>query len=139
MSHPRSGMEILSAPRPPRNRTGARRRSGASTETKPMVSSTSPTKAAPEEKGHVQALYAALPAPEARCLVNRLEWHSTPKHASWLNMAESELAVLTNQCLSRRIPGKPTLEKQVAAWETCRDKRHAKADRQFQPKRPVSN
>ena len=63
------------------------------------------------------SLYAAFPAPEARRLAKRFEWHYTPKHGSWLDMAESELAVLTSQCLSRRIPDKPTLEKEVAAWE----------------------
>ena len=77
------------------------------------------------------SLYAAFPAPEARRLVNRFEWHYTPKHGSWLNMAESELAVLTNQCLSRRIPDKQTLEQEVAAWESHRNNRHAKADWQF--------
>ena len=54
------------------------------------------------------SLYAAFPAPEARRLVERFEWRYTPKHGSWLNMAESELAVLTRQCLSRRIPDKNT-------------------------------
>ena len=48
------------------------------------------------------SLYAAFPAPEARRLVNRFEWHYTPPHGSWLDMAEYELAVLTTQCLSRR-------------------------------------
>ena len=55
------------------------------------------------------SLYAAFPAREARRLVQRFEWHYTPKHGSWLDMAESELAVLIRQCLSRRIPGKQTL------------------------------
>jgi hypothetical protein len=68
---------------------------------------------------------------EARRLANRFEWHYTPKHGSWLDMAESELAVLTSQCLSRRIPDKPTLEKEVAAWERHRNNHHAKADWQF--------
>jgi len=77
------------------------------------------------------SLYAAFPAPEARRLVNRFEWHYTPKHGSWLNMAESELAVLTTQCLSRRIPDKQTLKQEVAAWQSHRNKRHAKADWQF--------
>ena len=57
------------------------------------------------------SLYAAFPAPEARRLAERFEWHYTPKHGSWLDMAESELAVLTRQCLSRRIPDKQTLDK----------------------------
>jgi hypothetical protein len=77
------------------------------------------------------SLYTAFPAPEARRLVNRFEWHYTPKHGSWLDMAESELAVLTRQCLNRRIPDKQTLEKEVAAWERYRNEHHAKADWQF--------
>ena len=77
------------------------------------------------------SLYAAFPAAEARRLVNRFEWHYTPKHGSWLDMAESELAVLTNQCLSRRIPDKQTLETEVTAWETHRNQHCAKADWQF--------
>src|SRR6266513_1460936 len=56
---------------------------------------------------HIPAsLYEAFPASEARRLVERFEWHYTPKHASWLDMAESELGVLTSQCLDRRIPNK---------------------------------
>ena len=77
------------------------------------------------------SLYEAFPAAEARRLVERFEWHYTPKHGSWLDMAESELTVLTRQCLSRRIPDKPTLEKEVASWERHRNKHHAKADWQF--------
>jgi hypothetical protein len=77
------------------------------------------------------SLYSAFPAEEARRLAKRFEWHYTPKHGSWLDMAESELAVLTNQCLDRRIPDKPTLEREVAAWEAHRNKHHAKADWQF--------
>src|SRR6478672_10131980 len=50
------------------------------------------------------SLYEAFPAVEARRLVERFEWHYTPKHGSWLNLAESELGVLTSQCLDRRIP-----------------------------------
>src|SRR5271165_4038122 len=77
------------------------------------------------------SLYAAFPAPEARRLAKRFEWHYTPKHGSWLDMAESELGVLSSQCLSRRIPDKPTLEKEVAAWEDHRNKHHAEANWQF--------
>ncbi len=77
------------------------------------------------------SLYAAFPAPEARRLVERFEWHYTPKHGSWLDMAESELAVLSFQCLDRRIPDKPSLTREVAAWEENRNKHHAKADWQF--------
>ena len=77
------------------------------------------------------SLYEAFPAQEARRLVERFEWHYTPKHGSWLDMAESELGVLSSQCLDRRIPDKPTLTKEVAAWEKNRNKHHAKADWQF--------
>jgi len=77
------------------------------------------------------SLYAAFPAAEARRLVKRFEWRYTPKHGSWLDLAESALAVLTTQCLSRRIPDKPALEKEVAAWERHRNKRHARADWHF--------
>lgn len=77
------------------------------------------------------SLYAAFPATEARRLVERFEWHYTPKHGSWLDMAESELSVLSCQCLSRRIADKDTLTKQVDAWQKDRNKKHAKADWQF--------
>ena len=71
------------------------------------------------------SLYEAFPAEEARRLVERFEWHYTPKHGSWLDMAESELGVLSSQCLDRRIPDKPTLIEDVAAWENGRNKNHA--------------
>jgi hypothetical protein len=77
------------------------------------------------------SLYEAFPAPEARRLVERFEWHYTPKHGSWLNMAESELSVLSRQCLDRRIPDKQALTEEVAAWEDSRNKKHVKADWQF--------
>ena len=77
------------------------------------------------------SLYEAFPAIEARRLVERFEWHYTPKHGSWLDMAESELSVPTGQCLDRRIPDKRTLVEEVSAWETERNKNHAKADWQF--------
>ena len=77
------------------------------------------------------SLYEAFPAPEARRLVERFEWHYTPKHGSWLDMAESELSVLSGQCLDRRIADKQTLAEEVAAWEASRNKIHAKADCQF--------
>ncbi len=77
------------------------------------------------------SLYEAFAPEEARSLVERFEWHYTPKHGSWLDMAESELSVLTSQCLDRRIPDKQTLTKEVAAWEDSRNKKHAKADWQF--------
>jgi len=77
------------------------------------------------------SLYEAFPAVEARRLNERFEWHYTPKHGSWLDMAESELGVLATQCLDRRIPDKLNLIEEVAAWETHRNKHHAKADWQF--------
>jgi hypothetical protein len=77
------------------------------------------------------SLYEAFAAAEARRLVERFEWHYTPKHGSWLNMAESELSVLSGQCLDRRIPDKQTLTEEVAAWEDSRNKKHVKADWQF--------
>ena len=77
------------------------------------------------------SLYKAFSPAEARRLVERFEWHYTPKHGSWLNMAESELGVLTSQCLDRRIPDKTTLAEEVAAWQAHRNRHHAKADWQF--------
>jgi hypothetical protein len=77
------------------------------------------------------SLYEAFPPAEARRLVERFEWHYSPKHGSWLNMAESELGILSNQCLDRRIPDQKTLSKEIAAWEKDRNKHHAKADWQF--------
>jgi len=66
------------------------------------------------------SLYEAFPAEETRRPVERFEWHYTPKHGSWLDMAESELSVLSGQCLNRRIPDKQTLTDEVAAWEARR-------------------
>ena len=81
---------------------------------------------------HAKAsLYEAFPPSEARRLVKRFEWHYTPKHGSWLNMAESELGVLASQCLDRRIPDKQTLSREVAAWQNRRNKRQTKADWRF--------
>ena len=77
------------------------------------------------------SLYEAFPAAEARRLIERFEWHYTPKHGSWLDMAESELAVLSTQCLDRRIPDKMTLVREVTAWQDIRNKRHVKANWQF--------
>ena len=76
------------------------------------------------------SLYEAFPAAEARRLAERFEWHYTPKHGSWLNMAETELSVLSGQCLDRRIPDKAMLTEETAAWEAQRNKKHAKAERQ---------
>ena len=67
------------------------------------------------------SLYEAFPPPVARRLTERLEWHYTPKHGSWLNMAEIELSVLARQCLDRRIPDRATLAREVAAWAAERN------------------
>ena len=81
---------------------------------------------------HAKAsLYQAFPAAEARRLVERFEWCYTPKHGSWLNLAESELGVLTSQCLDRRIPDKQTLAEEVAAWQVDRNANNAKANWRF--------
>ena len=77
------------------------------------------------------SLYEAFPPTEARRLVERFEWHYTPKHGSWLDMAESELSVLSSQCLDRRIPDQQVLKVEVEAWEADRNRKHARADWQF--------
>lgn len=77
------------------------------------------------------SLYEAFAPEEARRLAERIEWHYTPKHGSWLNMAEIELSVLARQCLDRRIPDQKTLAREVAAWEAKRNAAAVKADWQF--------
>lgn len=67
------------------------------------------------------SLYTAFPPDEARKLLSRLEIHHTPKHGSWLNMAEIELAALTRQSLERRIPDLSTLQSEISAWNTHRN------------------
>src|ERR1700751_3895868 len=66
------------------------------------------------------ALYEAFPAPEAHRILRRLEFHYTPKHASWLNMVEIEIGVLRTQCLDRRIDNRKILEAEIAEWERQR-------------------
>jgi hypothetical protein len=81
---------------------------------------------------HAKAsLYEAFPPAEAKRLAERFEWNYTPKHGSWLNMAESELGVLASQCLDRRIPDKETLIREVVAWQANRNKNPTKADWRF--------
>jgi hypothetical protein len=77
------------------------------------------------------ALYETFEPQEARRLAERLEFHYTPKHGSWLNMAEIELSALTGQCLNRRIPDLETLRTSIAAWENDRNNRPAKIDWRF--------
>jgi hypothetical protein len=67
------------------------------------------------------SLYKAFPAPEAKRILDRLEFHYTPKHGSWLNIAEIEFGLLQRQCLNRRIPDQQTLREEVAAWQRRRN------------------
>lgn len=77
------------------------------------------------------SLYKAFPPEEARRLRKRLDIHYTPKHGSWLNIAEIELNVLTRQCLGRRIDSIGRLREELAAWERRRNQEAAKVDWQF--------
>jgi hypothetical protein len=77
------------------------------------------------------SLYEAFAPAEAKRLADRLELHYTPKHGSWLNIAEIELSVLARQCLDRRIPDRGTLEREVAAWEADRNAAGGRVDWQF--------
>ena len=77
------------------------------------------------------SLYEVFEPSEARRLLDRLEIHYTPKHGSWLNMAEIKLGVLSRQCLDRRIPDNATLTTEVAAWQHRRNTAKAKVDWRF--------
>jgi hypothetical protein len=77
------------------------------------------------------ALYEVYPATEARDIVRRFVLHPTPVHASWLDMAEIELSLLSRQCLHRRIGDRAMLEHAVSAWETARNAQHATIDWSF--------
>ncbi len=77
------------------------------------------------------SLYEAFEPAEARRLLERLEFHYTPKHGSWLNIAEIELSVFTRQCLARRIPNIDTLRSEAAAWYRKRNAQQRRVDWQF--------
>ena len=77
------------------------------------------------------ALYQAFTPAEARRILSRLEFHFTPKHASWLNMVEIEIGVMITQCLGRRIPDKATLMTEIAAWERQRNAHEARINWMF--------
>jgi hypothetical protein len=77
------------------------------------------------------ALYEAFPAEEARRLTSKLEFHYTPTHGSWLNMAEIENSALARQCLARRLPDPDTLRREVAAWQAGRNAARATIDWRF--------
>ena len=77
------------------------------------------------------SFYQAFPPVEARRLVERFEFHFTPKHGSWLNIAEIELSVLIRQCLAGRIPSPEVLAQQIEAWQTERNARNVKVHWHF--------
>ena len=77
------------------------------------------------------SLYEAFEPAEARRLAGRFEIHYTPKHASWLNMAEIEIGVMSRQCLDRRIPSKKEMERQVNSWMYARNCLGVTVDWQF--------
>jgi hypothetical protein len=79
----------------------------------------------------IGSLYEAFPPEQARRLASRLEIHHTPKHGSWLNIAEIELSALTLQCLDRRIPDRETLTEETHQWEQRRNETHKGVDWQF--------
>ena len=79
----------------------------------------------------IASLYEAFDPATARALAARLEIHHTPKHGSWLNMAETELSILSRQCLDRRIDCKELMASEVAAWERNRNTNKSKIDWQF--------
>ena len=79
----------------------------------------------------VASLYDAFAPEEARRIARKLEIHYTPKHGSWLNMAEIELSVLQRQCLDRRIPNETALKDEIAAWEARRNQEQATIDWRF--------
>lgn len=79
----------------------------------------------------LSVLYHVFPPDEARRLYRRFEVHHTPKHASWLNIAECELSALGRQCLARRIEDQTTLQTEVAAWQIERNQRKVHVDWQF--------
>lgn len=78
-------------------------------------------------------LYERFEPVEARRLAQRFEWHYTPEHGSWLNMAEIELSILSRQCTKRRIANKKILTAEVAAWEKDRNNFKVQINWQFKP------
>ena len=79
----------------------------------------------------VASLYATFEPSEARRIAEKLEIHYTPKHGSWLNMAEIELSILSGQCLDERMENKGRLQEQVTAWAGPRNRRHCRVDWRF--------
>lgn len=79
----------------------------------------------------IWSLYEVFSPAEARRIINRLEWHYTPEHGSWLNIAELELSVLARQCLNRRFADKASLQAECEAWSRQRNQREVKINWQF--------
>ena len=77
------------------------------------------------------SLYEAFEPAEAKRILDRLEIHYTPKHGSWLDMAEIEIGVLIEQCLDDRVPDEATLSREIAAWQRARNGQHATVNWQF--------
>src|SRR6476659_5481717 len=98
------------------------------TSLKPSASGSSRT-ISPPTRG--ASLYETFPAAEAHRILGRLEFHYTPKHASWLNMVEIEIGVLKGQCLDRRIDNRAELEREIAAWERARNTAGARVNWMF--------
>jgi hypothetical protein len=72
------------------------------------------------------SLYEAFPPEQARRILERIEWHYTPKHGSWLNMAETEIRIMNGQCLDRRMESQDRITREVAAWERKRNAQQAR-------------
>jgi DDE superfamily endonuclease len=72
------------------------------------------------------SLYEAFPPEQARRILDRIEWHYTPKHGSWVNMAETEIRIMNGQCLDRRMDGQGLIASEVAAWEAKRNAARAR-------------
>ncbi len=84
----------------------------------------------------MSSYYDAFPPEEAKRLADRLEIHDTPKHGSWLNMAEIALRALSRQCLSRRIAQRDTLQREIEQWELKRNSHAATINWHFTPQNP---
>ena len=90
------------------------------------------TEVCPKRSPHgTHSLYEAFAPEIAKRIVDRIEWHFTPKHGSWLNMAEIELSVLAKQCLDERMQSREFLTKQIAAWQERRNNAQSKVKWQF--------
>lgn len=79
----------------------------------------------------IGSLYETFEPIEALRIAKKLQIHYTPKHGSWLNMAEIELGILSRQCLDRRIPDQESMRREIQHWESCRNEQNRKADWQF--------